>query len=334
VPAGAKTIVNAKPVVSAIIVNWNGAQHLRICLPSLLSQSFTSLEIIVVDNGSKDDSAEVTRESGARWLPLSKNVGLAPGLNRGAAIASGDFLLFINNDMRFDAGFVGALIEPLAKTEVFATDGMQFNWDGSERGHLAARLTKSKPSGHSFTELVPGLYFYQHDEPEKSPVFMGSAACMLVRRTFFEKLGGFDERLPLGYEDVELCWRAWLRGWKTVYVPEAICWHRVGSSGRSPEGMRMNFCGIVRGRLLLATKLLPLRHTVRTWLVSMAGLVRDLRPRRWRFATDRIAVVAQTARLVPQLLRERKLLFEEAGIAPERQLSLLLRLPGERNDES
>jgi GT2 family glycosyltransferase len=329
VHVAAKTIVNANPVVSAIIVNWNGAHHLRICLPSLLSQSFASLEIIVVDNGSNDDSAEMTRESGARWLPLDKNLGLAPALNRGAAIACGDFLLFINNDMRFDPGFVAALAEPLEKNEqIFATDGMQFNWDGSERGHLAARLAKSKPSGHSFIELVPGLYFYQQEETEKSAVFMGSAACMLVRRTLFEKLGGFDERLPLGYEDVEICWRAWTRGWKTVYVPQAICWHRVGSSGRSLEGMRMNFRGILRGRLLLATKLLPFRYAIRTWLVSTAALGKDVCRMRWSFAKDRIETVAHMASLIPQLLRERKLLFGGAGSSPEKHLDFLLRLTG------
>src|SRR5216683_3187503 len=137
--------MNAKPAVSAIIVNWNGARHLRTCLPSLLSQSFTSLEVIVVDNDSKDDSAEVAREFQVRWLPLDKNAGLAPALNRGAAMAVGDFLLFINNDMRFDPGFVAALVEPLEKNEeIFATDGMQFNWDGSERGHLAARLARCR----------------------------------------------------------------------------------------------------------------------------------------------------------------------------------------------
>jgi N-acetylglucosaminyl-diphospho-decaprenol L-rhamnosyltransferase len=325
--AAATTIVTTKPTVSAIIVNWNGAHHLTICLPSLRSQTLASLEIIVVDNGSQDDSAEVTREFQARWLPLGKNVGLAPGLNRGAEIATGDFLLFINNDMRFDPGFVAALVEPLKQDEkIFASDGMQFNWDGSERGHLATRLAKRRPSGHSSTELVPGLYFYQREEPEKSPVFMGSAACMLVRRRLFEELGRFDERLPLGYEDVEICWRAWMRGWKTVYVPEAVCWHRVGSSGRSLEGMRMNFRGILRGRLLLATKLLPLRYVASTWLVTIAALTRDISRLRWVFAKDRIKVLFQTAGLVPQLLREKRVLFKESGITSEGQLNLLLQL--------
>jgi GT2 family glycosyltransferase len=319
--------VNAKPAVSVIIANWNGAHHLRICLPSLLSQSFTSLEIIVVDNNSNDDSADVAREFQARWLRLDRNIGLAPALNRGAALADGDFLLFVNNDMRFDPDFVAALIEPLKEnTEIFATDGMQFNWDGSERGHLATRLTRNRPKGHSSTELVPGLYFYAETENHETPVFMASAACMLVRRSFFEKLHGFDDRLPLGYEDVEICWRAWTRGWKTIYVPGAVCWHRIGSSGRSLEGMRMNFRGILRGRLLLATKLLPLRYMVRTWLVSCVALGNDAMRMRWSFAEDRVKTLAEMSGLVPELLREKRGLFENTGSSPDEHLDFLLRL--------
>ena len=281
----------------------------------------------MVDNGSTDDSAEVARQFQARWLPLGTNVGLAPALNRGATIAAGDFLLFINNDMRFDPGFVAALVEALWRNdEIFASDGMQFNWDGSERGHLATRLARRKPGSHSSTELVPGLYFYPQEANSETAVYTGSAACMLVRRRLFEKLNGFDDRLPLGYEDVEICWRAWIHGWKTVYVPTAICWHRIGSSGRSQEGMRMNFRGILRGRLLLASKLLPLRYAVRTWLVSTAGLGKDVSPLRWSYAKDRIKTLVATAGLMPQLLRERKELFSEAASSPETHLELLLQL--------
>ena len=319
--------MNAKPLVSAIIVNWNGAHHLKICLPSLRAQTCKVLEIIVVDNGSTDDSAEVAREFQARWLPLGKNAGLAPALNRGAATAGGDFLLFINNDMRFDPGFVAALVEPLEKNEeIFATDGMQFNWDGSERAHLATRLVSRRPGSRSSTELVPGLYFYPNEADRETAVYTGSAACMIVRRNLFEKLNGFDDRLPLGYEDVEICWRAWIRGSKTVYVPTAICWHHIGSSGPSPEGMRMNFRGILRGRLLLASKLLPLRYAVRTWLASTAGLGKDVSRLRWSFAKDRINTLVATAGLMPQLLRERKELFGNAGSSPEKHLNFLLRL--------
>jgi len=316
-----------RPRVSVIIVNWNGAEHLRVCLPSLASQSFGPLEIIVVDNRSSDDSAEVARSLGARWLPLETNLGLAPALNRGAKIASGDLLLFVNNDMRFDPEFVAALVEPLERDdEIFATDGMQFNWDGTVRVHLAARLTNVSLRRNSSTELVPGLYFYQQERTEKSSVFMASAACMMVRKTFFENLGGFDDRLPLGYEDVEICWRAWVHGRKTLYVPSAICWHRVGSSIRSLEAARFTFRGVLRGRLLLATKLFPARYAFRTWLISTAGLAKDIGRLRWKFATDRIGVLFHMAGLVAQLLREKRTLFRNASSSPEKRLEFLLRL--------
>src|SRR5262249_33752878 len=139
---------------------------------------------------------EVTKSSGARWVALQENVGLAPALNRGATIAEGDLLLFVNNDMRFEPEFVARLMEALDSDEdIFATDGMQFNCDGTVQGHLAARLARVRPRDGQSVELVPGLYFSQHVERAKTPVFMASAACMMVRRTLFEKLGGFDEAL-------------------------------------------------------------------------------------------------------------------------------------------
>ena len=118
--------MNGKPKVSVVIVNWNGAEHLRLCLPSLASQSFKSLEVIVVDNCSSDESAEVAKSLGVRWLPLEKNLGLAPALNRGAMSAGGDLLLFVNNDMRFDPGFVAALVEPLERDKEIAGGLVRF----------------------------------------------------------------------------------------------------------------------------------------------------------------------------------------------------------------
>jgi len=320
------------PLVSVVIVNWNGAHHLRVCLPSLLEQSHKLLEIIVVDNGSTDDSAAVTEEFRARWLPLAKNVGLAPALNEGASMAHGQFLLFVNNDMRFDAGFVAALLEPFSSDDrIFATDGMQFYWEGSKAAHLAVRLTKHPSPDSTSVELVPGLFFYQQFVSQPDPVFFASAACMLVRKSVFNEIGGFDNRLPMGYEDAEICWRAWTLGWKIIYVPKAICWHRVGSSGRSSQGARVNFRGILKGRLLLSTKLLPRRYAVVTWFTSSLGLLKDLIHLRWPFAKDRIKVLCEFACLIPQFLREKHALFRDAGVSTEEQLDRMLRLTGEKD---
>ena len=128
--------------------------------PALREQSHQCLEIIVVDNGSTDDSAAVSEQFRARWLPLARNVGLAPALNRGAAVASGPFLLFVNNDMRFDPGFVTALLEPFASdNRIFATDGMQYYWD-SRMPRISPVVSQNiGPQVALVVELVPGLFF-------------------------------------------------------------------------------------------------------------------------------------------------------------------------------
>ena len=95
---------------------------------------------------------------------------------------------------------------------------------------------------------------------------------------------------------------------------------------RSLEAERFAFRGVLKGRLLLATKLLPVRYTFCTWLVSTAGLAKDISHLRWKFARDRIAVLFQMASLVLQLLREKRALFRNASCSPEEQLEFLLRL--------
>jgi GT2 family glycosyltransferase len=155
---------------------------------------------------------------------------------------------------------------------------------------------------------------------------MASGANMLVRKSMFQALGGFDERLPFGYEDVELCWRAWVHGWKTLFVPRAVCWHRVGASSGSAEGSRLGFRGVLGGRLLSATKLLPLSYTIRTLFATLAGLAPDIARLRWQRARDRLRILSDYARFLPPLLRERRELYRSGHTSPRQQLERLLRL--------
>jgi GT2 family glycosyltransferase len=326
--------MNSKPTVSVVIVNRDGAEHLRICLPSLRKQSYEAIEIIVVDNASKDDSKQVTKDADARWLGLSSNIGLAPALNRGADVATGELLLFVNNDMRFDVNFVTALVDALSKDKsIFAADGMQYDWEGTQPGHQATRLTANKPPSNSAIQLVPGLYLYQERAEGSTAVVMASAACMLVRKDIFSSIGRFDERLPLSYEDVEICWRAWVAGWKTVYAPDAVCWHRVGSSCRSAEGSRLLFKGILKGRLLLATKALPWQFAAWTWLLSTAGLAKNIARFEWQTARDRFDVLREYSGYLPQLLREKAALFRAARTNPRKHLENMLLISKAGNSE-
>lgn len=312
--------------VSAIVVNWNGAHHLETCLPSLIEQSYDALEVIVVDNGSTDDSEAVVRRWDVKWVPLGRNAGLAAALNRGAEVSQGNWLLFLNNDMRFDRHFVRHLAELAKKEGVFAIDASHYDWEGKEMRHMATFLTKTPRGWTHSIKLVPGLYTGQKPVKDPTVVFQACAANMMVRREMFSALGGFDARMPAGYEDTDLCWRAWLKGWKTVFSPWGTCWHRIGGSGTSSEGMAMHLRGNFMGRLIFATKLLPALYVYRTWLHFLAGFTKDI----WK--SDRINMkirfecLRALVNLLPALFQERARLYREVETTPSQALAKLLKI--------
>jgi len=319
--------MTSEPMVTAVVANWNGAKDLKDCLPTLLAQSYRPLETIVVDNASTDDSAAVAQSFGVRWVGLKRNRGLAGALNKGAEAASGEFVLFLNNDMRFHEKFVECMVAAIAGDPgIFSVDALQYDWEGVNKVHLATSLTRT--GGERFDDpLVPGLFIRQRDHSTTTAVLMSSAANMLARKSMFRELGGFDERLPIGYEDVELCWRAWIRGWKSVFVPGAICWHRVGWAARSTEGAGIRYRGTVAGRLLTSAKLLPMNYTLKTWLSTLAGLARDVLLLRGDRAMDRLRVLADCARYLPALWRERRAIYQSQSTTPREQLNRLLHVP-------
>jgi GT2 family glycosyltransferase len=321
-------MASRKPLVSVVMVNWNGAEHLTIALPSLRGQSYDALEIIVVDNGSVDSSEEVASANQVRWLALGENRGLAGACNEGASRAGGEYLVFLNNDMRFPPNFVESLVAIIEKgKDVFAVDALQLNWDGTEQVHLATRLHRLPLARQLLGQgLIPGLQFVQEPASHLTEVMQASAASMVVRRSMFEQLGGFDPRLPVGWEDTDICWRAWLRGWRTVLVPGATCWHRVGASTQSRAGAIARFKGSLGGRLLFATKYLPWQYLLNTWAISLLAFGKDLASGRLRALGWRLTVLRTHVGLVPTLLRERNKAYREARLSPRAHLHHMLSL--------
>lgn len=316
----------AIPTVSVIVLNFNGADCLRDCLASLEGQSYRGLEIIVADNGSTDKSKEVAADFPVQWVELKRNFGFAHANNLAANHASGSLLTFVNNDMRFDRCFIERLVSPLiSSNEVFATDARQLDWAGDKAIHLATRLA-SRPLAALFraeSVPLPRLSIEQVDSKETCDVIHACAANMAVRRSMFEHLGGFDPFLPAGWEDADICWRAWLRGWRTLFVPGAVCWHHVGRASSSQVGSWLRYRGALGGRLRFASKHLPLEDALLLWALALAGSPREAFRRGLTGLKQRFSVLIETIRHLPSALIERRRMYQMARISPRRHIQHL-----------
>lgn len=211
------------PEVSIIIATWNGRAYLQACLDAAAAQRGVDAEIILVDNASTDGTTEYVRGRfpAVRIVSLPENRGFTGGNNAGAQHARGRFLAFLNNDTVPDADWLRALrngIDPaagflLATSRIVymhdasiidsAGDGL-FRWGGAFKRHHGAPADMAASSGEVF-----GIC---------------GAAC-LISKAVFDELGGFDEDFFASHEDVDLSYRARLRGYRCRYVADAIVRH-------------------------------------------------------------------------------------------------------------
>lgn len=219
------------PDVSIIIVNWNGRQYLDACLSAVAAQQGVSAETILVDNGSSDGSAAYVSERypWVRLVRLSENRGFAGGNNAGVREARGRFVALLNNDTSADPGWLKALVAAVDGDDgVLATSRIVYMHD--------RRVIDSAGDGL----LRWGGAFKRHHGDsvdaamESKEVFGVCGAACLISRRVFDELGGFDEHLFVSHEDVDLSYRARLRGYRCRYAADAVVAHHGSSTlGRS-----------------------------------------------------------------------------------------------------
>jgi GT2 family glycosyltransferase len=246
-----------KPLVSAIILNRDGADCLQALLASWHRYNSVPAELIVIDHASRDHSPQVVKDWSdqldIRWVGLSVNDSFSASSNRGAKLARAPHLLFLNNDIVWVQDVLPAMLQSLQQTTQLAVGLKLLRHDGQSTGltdlvrapvqHLGVRLTLS---GHLYWpyECSPDNAS-THDElfaPQAMPAV--TAAVMLMRTRDFWRLGGFDERYFYGYEDVELCLRATHSGHRRRQITcrnDLVALHRHGHSrlsGRQPDVTR------------------------------------------------------------------------------------------------
>ena len=320
--------VEVHPKVSVIVANFNGAHLLPDCLGSLVTQDYQPLQVIVADNGSVDRSQQVAARFPVRFLALGRNYGLSAANNRGAETADGDLLLFFNNDMRFDATCVSELVAALlaAGDAVFAADALQYDWEGKRVIHGRGYLRR----GNFVTGLLPGIVLrYENQCPGPADVPWGNTANLMVWADKFRALGGFDESLFIDWEDVDLCWRAALRGWRTIFVPDAHVFHRVAASydGVSHEMRRHRLLSQERNKQRFLFKTMPrslLAAFLLQQLLRVAGYVLRGSPRQ---SSIILQAFGQNLRQLPFLLRQRRSVLQSASMASAHLLHRFIENP-------
>ncbi|MEO8215669.1 MAG: glycosyltransferase [Acidobacteriota bacterium] len=218
--------------LSIVILNHNGREHTVRCLDSLksLQPSSVATEVIVLDNGSTDGSAALfrVRYPEIRLVESPSNLGFSKGANLAASQALGEYLLFLNNDMRVEAGWLEPLLEILEQENVACAGATVLDWDGSFV-QFAGRPRDAFAIAHPPAEIPPAPNRLGSDTD--SLFVSGGATC--IRRASFETAGGFDSDYFMDHEDVDLGWRLWLLGYRCVLSPRSVVFHRGGGSVHS-----------------------------------------------------------------------------------------------------
>jgi N-acetylglucosaminyl-diphospho-decaprenol L-rhamnosyltransferase len=280
--------------ISAVVASFGSETFLPGCLASLADQRKTPAQILVVDAGSRDRSVELAEEAGARVI-RTENRGVGHLYNVGARAATGDLVLLANADVVLDGRCVELLAAALeADDGRFAADPTQLDWTG--RHVIHARTTVRR--GPLARQVLPGFVLDENTQASGvTPTVLANGAAMLVRRERLLALGGFDETFFLEFEEIDLCWRAWLRGWETVHVADALVRHHVGGA-TPPELRSKRLRSAHHNRVRFALKCLPARPAAR--LLAGQAIATARHPLLGLPALGRVAAE------LPEILRERR----------------------------
>ena len=262
---------------AVVILNWNGRQHLEQFLPSVVEHTPSEVDIVVADNGSTDDSVAFLRREYPRikLVLLDKNYGFADGYNRALAQVDAECFVLLNSDVEVTAGWLKPLVAKLANDSQVAVvapkllsyvDRQNFEYAGAAGGfidYLGYPFCRGRIL--STIEQDSGQYDAARE------VFWASGAAFCCRADVFRTLGGFDADFFAHMEEIDLCWRMQLRGYKIMVEPRSVVYHLGGGTlpNESPRKLYLNY----RNNLAMLFKCAP---TLQRVVVAVMRPVADI----------------------------------------------------------
>ncbi|MDO8691836.1 MAG: glycosyltransferase family 2 protein [Dehalococcoidia bacterium] len=211
-------------LASVIVLSYNGREYLGPCLSSLESSSYREIEVLLVDNGSTDGSAQWVAATFPKVsvVAYGENLGFAGGMNRGIRTAQGRFIGFLNQDTTVRPAWLENLVTALKDPAVGMAGSKIYYPDGLTLQHAGGiiRYPQALADHFGYGQLDQGQW-----DQEKDVDYVTGAA-FATRRDVLESIGVFDEGFyPAYFEDTDLCFRARDAGYRVVYIPEAVLVH-------------------------------------------------------------------------------------------------------------
>jgi len=308
------------PLVSVIIVNWNGKKFLKECLDSLLVQSYTDFEIIFVDNGSSDGSIEYVRSNYpyVTILALPQNVGFAAGNNAGFEHCRGEMIVTLNNDTKVVPEFLEELVKPvIADSRVGMVAAKMLNYFEPDRIDAIGLMIAG--NGLGYNKGIAETDHWQHKT--STQVFGPCGGAALYRRAMLLETGFFDDDFFAYYEDFDLAWRCRLAGWQAMTAPDAVVYHI--HSATSGEWSPFKVYHTHRNKWYVIAKNWPtrviMRYLPKIFLYDFAAFILAVMRGQWVKASK---ARLDSVRNIPVLLRKREEIQKGRKLDDDQVLSL------------
>ena len=267
--------MNASSTIAIVILNWNGQKYLEQFLPSVLSSVDVNINVVVADNGSADDSINFLEANypALRIIRFTENYGFAKGYNEALKQITADYYVILNSDIEVQPGWLQPMTQLLESNKTIAAcqpkilsfnNRKMFEYAGASGGWL-------DKYGYPFAK---GRIFDiceedngQYDQSEQ--IFWASGAALFIRSSVFHEMHGFDEYFFAHQEEIDLCWRIQLAGYKIYSCPSSVVYHVGG--GTLPRGNSLKTYLNFRNNRIMMSKNLPLSKKI--WIIPVRNFL-------------------------------------------------------------
>jgi GT2 family glycosyltransferase len=309
------TLVNnvESPCVSIIIVTFNGEKLLKNCLDSLVKTTYPNFEMIIVDNGSSDNTAILVKDYIQRFkiniklVQNQENLGFAQANNIGVKISAGEYIAFLNNDTIVDKNWLQSMVAILeAHPKIAVVQSLLLTRDGTDVDSLGGAIDifgTASDTSRPF-QMIDNAPDYRSQE-----IFSACAAAMLIRKKVFEIVGGYDARFFAYFEDVDLSWRIRLNGYSIVLDSSSIVYHFRGGTSKKNKTRVFDY-HLYKNQLAMLFKNYSYKNLIMilpgVFFLYMLRLINGIKKNDSELSLSTLKALYWNIKEFPYLLSERK----------------------------